>query len=135
MNVNAPATSDSVKTTSNGILLNATANVMWNYLVKKANGGLKNFANANLAVTAQFIVELMNFSIQTHVNVLVFQPAVNWVNNLTKETANARKMDAIGGITTTTIRPKQLLLASPLLMKTTPSATVIANAFAQFKIA
>jgi hypothetical protein len=133
-NVNALASSESAHPTSNGTLLNAIANAISNYLVKTVNGGLKNFANANLAATL-INAELMNFLIQTHANVLVFQLAAKKAKYLTKETASARKMDAIGGMKTTKIKNKQLLLALLLLKKTTFSVTVIANASAQFKIA
>jgi hypothetical protein len=67
--------------------------------------------------------------------VLVFQLAVKNTKYLTKKTANARKTDAIGGMKTTKIKNKQLLLALLLLKKTTFSVVVIANASAHFKIA
>lgn len=135
-NANALATSLSANPTSTGTLLNATAYVMDNYLAKVAPGGTKNAANVCLALTLVY-AELMSSSIQTHVNVLAFQSAVQKATNLTQLIVNASKMDAIGGMITMKIRTKHLLLASLLSTKTISSATVIANASAlsQLKIA
>ena len=133
-NANALATSLSANPTSTGTLMNANAYVMDNYLVKVAPGGTKNAVNACLALILVY-VELMSSLIQTHVNVLVFQSAVQKAKYLTQLIVNVSKMDATGGMITMKIRAKHLLLASLLSKKTIFSAAVIANATAQFKIA
>jgi hypothetical protein len=76
----------------------------------------------------------MSSLIQTHVNVLVFQSAVQKAKYLTQLIVNVSKMDATGGTITMKIRAKHLLLASLLSKKSISSAAVIAYATAQFKI-